>query len=99
MRPWSPPLHSQEGSLAEWAQDLLAKIPWVEQSSTTCMELEVCRVAAQRSGKDTDTQEGSLGFVGLPAIPTPPGNTLELLWESMCPLSFARHLGRRRNQP
>ena len=63
MRPWSPPLHSQEGSLAEWAQDLLAKIPWVEQSSTTCMELEVCRVAAQRSGKDTDTQEGSLGFV------------------------------------
>lgn len=58
------------------------------------MGLEVRRVAAQRSGKDTDTQEASLGFVDPPAIPTPPGNTPELLWESMRPLSFACHLGR-----
>lgn len=73
------------GSLAGWAQDLLAKIPWMGQRSTTCMELEVRRVAAQRSGKDADTQEGSLGFVGPPAIPTPPGNIPGLLWESMRP--------------
>lgn len=63
------------------------------------MELEVRRVAAQRSGKDADTQEGSLGFVGPPAIPTPPGNIPGLLWESMRPPAYRFHLGRWRNQP
>lgn len=44
------------------------------------MELEVRRVAAQRSGKGADTQEG-LGFITPPTIPTPPGNIPGLLWE------------------
>lgn len=62
------------------------------------MELEVRRVAAQRSGKDADTQEGSLGLCGSTS------HALHLLATyQVCfgrgVSGFARPSGRWRNQP